>query len=70
MLSSELSLGYILSYASLSFSISGDKEGEKLGDMAVVETEPAWTIGDRCDEKKWGNVCLTAGFGITGLALG
>lgn len=58
-------------YSASSFSsISGDKKGEKLGDMATEETEPAWTIGQRRKEEQWGNVCLTAGFGTTVLAHG
>lgn len=49
---------------------SGESDGEKLGDMAIEETEPSWSIGDRRNEERWGNVRPTAGFGKTVLAPG
>lgn len=49
---------------------SGDRDGEKLGDMAIEETEPSWLIGDRFKVDTWGRVRPTAGFGRTVLAPG
>lgn len=49
---------------------SGEREGEKLGDMATEEMDPSALRGDRLREAKWGNVLPTAGFGGTVLAPG
>lgn len=49
---------------------SGEREGEKLGDMATEEMDPSALMGDLRKEAKWGNVLPTAGFGGTVLAPG
>lgn len=49
---------------------SGDREGEKLGDMATDEMDPSALRGDLRKEAKLGNVLPTTGLGGTVLAPG
>lgn len=49
----------------------GEREGEKLGDMAAEEMEPSWLMGDRRKVARWGKVRpMTGTFGGTDLAPG
>lgn len=50
---------------------SGDREGEKLGDMAADEMDPSWLMGDLRSVAKCGNVRpITGTFGGTDMAPG
>lgn len=49
---------------------SGEREGEKLGDIATEEMDPSALMGDLRKEARFGNVRPMAGFGGTVLAPG
>lgn len=49
---------------------SGERDGEKLGDIAIDEMDPSALMGDLRKEARFGNVLPTAGFGCTVLAPG
>lgn len=49
---------------------SGEREGEKLGDIATEEMDPSLLRGDLRREARWGNVRPAAGLGGTVLAPG
>lgn len=49
---------------------SGERDGEKLGDMATEEMDPSPLMGDLRKEARCGNVLPTAGFGGTVFAPG
>lgn len=50
---------------------SGDKEGEKLGDIAAEDIDPSWLMGDLRRDAKCGNVRpITGTLGGTDMAPG